>query len=146
MDQEQEIGTIALAAADQAKEDRERRRRAESHTGRKRKPLDSPALAAALTVVLVIFTALNLSGHGLLPQTPEPTKAQQLRSLEQEIDLLGIEIEARTELTGEVPVAIDDLVPPALEAWSYEKLGPDRYRLSLTMDGRTLQSESRVSG
>lgn len=143
MDQEREIGSAAQAAADMAREDRERRQRAESQAGSGRS-LDSPALAVGLTLVLVILTALNLTGNGLLPRTQEPSEAQEIWSLEEELDLLGLEIEAEMELTGEVPEEIDYLVPPVFDTWSYVKLAADRYRLSLTVDGRTLRTESRA--
>ncbi len=145
MNSEQEIESAAQAAAGEARGDDERRRRAESQPRRKRPSLDSAVLAVSLTGVLVVFTALNLSGNGLLPKTPEPTEAQLLQSLDEELELLGLEIEAEMELTGELPDMIDYMVPPAFEAWSYEKLSADSYRLSLTIGGRTRSTEARVS-
>jgi len=145
MNDEQEIESTAQAAAGAVQEERKRRRRAEAQPRRKRPPLDSPVLAVSLTVVLVVFTALNLSGNGLLPRTPEPTEAQLLQSLDEELELLGLEIEAEMELTGEVPELIEYMVAPAFESWSYQKLSADSYRLSLTMDGLTRSTEVRVT-
>lgn len=144
MNTEKEIRTAAGAVVDEVERDRQRRLGASSDGRDRKRPLDSAGLAISLILAMVVLTALNLSGNGLWPRVEEPTASERIRTLDEELELVGLEIEALAEESGELPESIGELIPPATEGYSYQKLDGARYRLSLTIDGRTRAVEGRV--
>ena len=144
MNTEKEIQTAAGAVVDEVTRDRQRRLDASGDERDRKRPLDSAGLAISLSLAMVVLTALNLSGYGLWPTVEEPTETERNRALEEELELMGLEIEALAEESGELPESIGELIPPATEGYSYQKLDGSRYRLSLTIDGRTRSVEGRV--
>lgn len=123
----------------------------EQEAERRQKRARRKRLAAAILLpLLVLLTALNLSGYGLFtldaPTARSPSEVQDI-SLQLLSDAVD-ELEVLYAETGRYPARPALLGPEGAEdaddqPFSYELLGPNRYILSVSVDGQTLTFDSR---
>lgn len=92
-------------------------------------------LLAILLPPLVILTVLNLLGYGPFSvPVKEPSSLNLLQQMRAGASYAVDEIEAFQEEHGRLPDNLEELGSPDEGAWTYERLGPDRYRITV-IDG-----------
>ncbi len=93
-------------------------------------------LFAILLPALVMLTALNLLGYGPFHVVVEgPSSLDLLRQMRAGVSYAIDEIGAFEEEFGRLPETLEELGSPDEGTWTYERLGPDRYRITVS-DGQ----------
>jgi len=90
---------------------------------------------AILLPLLVGLTTLNLLGYGPFGiPVEEPSSLNLLQQMRAGVSYAVDEIEAFQVESGRLPDTLEELGSPDEGAWTYERLRPDRYRITL-IDG-----------